>query len=227
MFSLQMLRTLRIESYVMMGLLCSVLLAGCVGASAKDSKESNPTPEPTAAATTAAETEEGDDADTAETAASGGACADGDLTIGDLPAVQEDWQANAEEILDEGKEWQDDAVLVEVEPVCLVTDSIEWLATYYSADAGLFEVNGMEVELKESDNTVPFEPSDIDFAKLHGWLTEADYRDELPFLVFQASRDHAPDGDKSGDVFFKVQISFEEELYLLEVNAETGEITDH
>lgn len=230
MFSLQTLRTLRVESYVLMGLLCAVLLAGCGGASAKNSKESNSAPAPTvtagAAPTVAAATTASSSSDQAADSDSGdGPCGDGLLTIGDLPAVQKDWEKNADDVIKEGKDWKDDSVLVAVGPACLFGDSVDWFATYYSADAKLWQVNGMEVDL--DNDAVPFAPDEIDFVRVHDSLVAGGYAADRDFFNFEFARSHSPDGDTSGDVFITMLIDTgtEAPATLVYMNAETGEIT--
>jgi hypothetical protein len=86
------------------------------------------------------------------------ACSDGRLLVGDLPRMDDKWQAGLADATEKATTWQADAKLATLRVGCeLLEPGFRWQATYYSPSSqAYFESDTGQIEAAEDDpNAVP------------------------------------------------------------------------
>jgi hypothetical protein len=151
--------------------LCAVL-AGCAGPAASPNSA---TQEPTAPSTATT------DQASPETAESRLICSDGRLLIGDLTAMNQEWQAGVAAATTKARRWQDDVRLTRLRVGCQLFESgFRWQAVFYSESAQTFYASDTgETEPAEvAPEDVPTLPTDsIDFGVLRRALAKSGFED--------------------------------------------------
>jgi hypothetical protein len=149
-----------------------VILAGCAGPAASPDPL---TQQPTATLTTTA------DQASPETAETRLICSDGRLLIGDLNAMNQEWQAGVEAATTKARLWQDDVRLTRLRVGCQLFESgFRWQAIFYSESAQTFYASDTgETEPAEvAPEDVPTLPTDsIDFGVLRRALAKSGFED--------------------------------------------------
>ena len=161
-------------------------------------------------------------------------CLDGRLRIGDLPAIQEEFEAGVAAERAKAERWQPDARLVGLRVGCrLLDDGFSWrgiyfsdaIQTYFFSDTG--ETRTVDV-VAPPGPTLPL--TDVDFRDLHQSLLRTGF-DEMAELSpssnveIRLSSSEAPFGPPEAPqnaVYFHVAIEFRGDIIDLFVSAEDG-----
>jgi hypothetical protein len=116
-----------------------------------------------------------------ETAETRQICSDGRLLIGDLTAMNQEWQAGVDAATTKARRWQDDVRLTRLRVGCQLFESgFRWQAMYYSESAQTFYASDTgETEPAEvAPEDVPTLPTDaIDFGVLRRALAKSGFED--------------------------------------------------
>lgn len=168
--SIRMHRRTPAGAFLLMSLMA--VLSGCAGpASTPDTVTQQPTTTLTATTTQASP-------ETAETRL---ICSDGRLLIGDLTAMNQEWQAGVEAATTKARRWQDDARITRLRVGCQLFESgFRWQAMFYSESAQTFYASDTgETEPAEvAPEDVPTLPTDsIDFGVLRRALAKSGFTD--------------------------------------------------
>jgi hypothetical protein len=109
------------------------------------------------------------------------ACSDGRLLVGDLPRMDDKWQAGLADATDKATTWQADAKLATLRVGCeLLEPGFRWQATFYSPSSqAFFESDTGQIEAAEDDpNAVPtLSTSGLSFALLRKSLNDEGFDD--------------------------------------------------
>ena len=147
-----------------------LLLIGCGGVAAP------PSPRPPAASPPPTKVS------VTRSAAPAAPCANGRLTVGDLPAVDAAWAAGMEETTERARAWKTDARLVRLRVACQPLEmAFRWQGRYYSDGAQSFFLSDTkETEPAEVEpGSVPTLPLDrVSFRRLYLSLSRAGYPDD-------------------------------------------------
>ena len=163
-------------------------------------------------------------------------CATGRLVIGDLPAIEEDFEDGVAAEMELAADWHDDARLVGLRVGCrLLDDGFNWrgiffsdaIQTYWYSDTG---VTRTVDAVAPPGPTLPLD--DVSFTRLHRSLIRAGYTDETELnptsnVEIRLNSDEAPFGPPSaprGEVYVHVAIESRGGVVDLFVSAEDGTI---
>jgi hypothetical protein len=154
-----------------LALLC-ISLVGCAGpASSQDPQTQQPTATSTATTAEASPTTSGKRL----------ICSDGRLLIGDLTAMDQEWQAGVQSATTKAQQWQDDVRLTRLRVGCQLFESgFRWQAMYYSESAQTFYASDTgETEPAEvAPEDVPTLPTEsIDLGLLRRALAKSGFKD--------------------------------------------------
>ena len=152
-------------------LLLLLVLAGCGGVAAPPTARAPAaTPPPTKAPATR------------PAAVPAAPCANGRLTVGDLPAIDAAWEAGMAEAAERARAWKADARLVRLRVACQPLEAaFRWQGRYYSDAAQSFFLSDTgETEPAEVEPaSVPTLPLDrVSFRQLYLSLSRAGYPDD-------------------------------------------------
>lgn len=104
-------------------------------------------------------------------------CEDGRLAIGDLLAIDEDWQAGVTAATELARRWQADARLIQLKVGCQpLAAQFRWQGTFYSDSAQSFFLSdsGQTQPAEDDPSTIETLPTDgISFRQLHVTLARA------------------------------------------------------
>ena len=112
-------------------------------------------------------------------------CLNGRLLVGDLLAIEAEWQAGAAAAAERARQWQADARLVQLRIGCqpLAAD-FRWQGTFYSdsAQSYFFSDTGQTEPAEDDPGTIPTLPTDgLSFQQLHLALARAGQADTDAF----------------------------------------------
>jgi len=111
-------------------------------------------------------------------------CAEGVLTVGDLPFMDAEWAAGLQIALQKAQAWRGDARLVELQIGCSPLESgFRWNGVFYSNTAQAFfsSDTGMTTPAEIEPAAVVTLPLErISFAELHRAIAKAGFPDETP-----------------------------------------------